>query len=196
MIGSLLFARNRGQIKHLFLSATIPFLILGVVTQASVQYQTRIAWREQQDIWQKLFLTVPNFVDETVVLFILPGYLDRVGYQNWQRTPLYSSWEVTSGLRLLYDNSTLSADVIFPSIETAVESILTTEGIITKDTGAFTPYARLVAFVYDSQVGTLMQLDHLPPELIGGTVDAIKLCTNCVRSENLINVPLRRLVQN
>lgn len=196
MIGSLLFAKNRQQIKYLFVAFAVPFVVLGIVTQASVQYNNRIAWREQQTIWQELFSIAPSFKDDTFVLFILPGYQDRSGYFNWRRTPLSASWEASSGIRLLYDNVRLSADVYFPDIEEPIEPVVTTEGVLTRETGTITPYARTVALVYDNNTGALSQLDQLPVELIPGATEPIKLCSDCVLSERVMNVPLRTLVQD
>jgi hypothetical protein len=195
MIGALLLAKNRRQSKYLFLAFAVLFVVLGIVTQASVQYHNRVAWREQQTIWHELFTVAPSFKDDTMVLFILPDFRDRVGYFNWQRTPLSASWEASSAIRLLYANATLSADVYFPDIEKLVEPNLTDKGVLTRETGTLTPYAQTVAFQYDSVTGSLSQLEQLPVELIPGAIGPIKLCSDCVLSEGVLDVPLRRLVQ-
>ena len=129
MIGVLLFIKNWKLIRYQFLISAIPLVMLGVITQASIQYHNRVAWVEQKDIWRELFSIAPDIKDDTMVLFILPGYQDRAGYYNWKRTPLSASWEVSSGVRLLYNNATLSADVYFPDIDEPTEPILKPEGI-------------------------------------------------------------------
>jgi hypothetical protein len=170
-------------------------VVLGIVTQASVQYHNRVAWREQQTLWHELFVVAPDFKDDTMVLFVLPGFRDRAGYFNWQRTPLSASWEASSAVRLLYDNATLSADVYFPDIEEPIEPVLTERGVLTQDTGALTPYAQTVAFQYDSATGTLSQWEQLPADLIPGAKGPIGLCSDCVLAERVLNVPLRSLVR-
>lgn len=196
MMGSLLLAKNRQQIKILFFVSAAPLIVLAIATQASVQYHNRVAWREQQTIWQQLFSAAPNFKDDTRVLFILPGYQDRTGYYNWQRTPLSASWEVSSGVRLLYNNPTLSGDVYFPDVEEPIEPILTDEGVLSQDTGTLTPYDQVVAYVYDNDAGTLIQLDELSVELVQELAGPTKLCTDCVASEKVVDAPFRRLVRD
>jgi len=196
MIGSLLIARQRYQTGYLFLALLAPFVILGIVTQASVQYSNRVAWQEQQTLWNELFSTAPSFKDDTMILFILPGHQDRTGFYNWRRTPLSASWEASSGVRLLYSNFTLSADVYFPDIEEPIEPSLTVEGIVTQDNGAITPYERTVAFVYDNVAGSLSQLDALPADMIKGAEEPIMLCPDCVSDAPVIEAPLRELIQD
>ncbi len=137
----------------------------------------------------------PNFKDNTMVLFILPGYQDRVGYQNWKRTPLSSSWEVSSAVRLLYNNPTLSGDVLFPDITGYNEPSLTHQGIITQWTNNFTPYTQVAAFIYDNNSGVLHQLEELPAYLVPGEENPVKLVTRRVLDEKILNAPLRKLVE-
>jgi hypothetical protein len=167
--------------------------LLGIVTQAWVQHDVRSTWQEQKAIWRELFLAAPSLVDHTTVVLVLPGYEDRVGYQNWRRTPLLTHWEVTSALQVLYDNGTLSGDVIFPDISGRFEPVLTSEGIIRYD-GVITPYAQSVFYSYDSQTGTLHQLDELPVGLVGETPNPIVLDAERVLTEKIPVVPIRRLV--
>ena len=60
MIGSLLLARYRAQVTYLFLASAVPLLLIGVVTQATVQYHNRIAWQEQQQLWRQIFRIAPE----------------------------------------------------------------------------------------------------------------------------------------
>jgi hypothetical protein len=195
MIGSLLFARYSEQAKYLFLVSALPFLLLGVATQVTVQYNNLAAWRGQQRIWQELFSTVPSFRDDTMVLFIMPTDPPE-GYLNRERRPLYAAWEVSSALRVLYDNPTLSAEVIFPDREWTTEPILTPKGVFSQYNRTDTPYNRVVTFVYESDTKPLRRLDDLPAELVEGKVGPIKLCPDCVLNEGGANVPLRKLVEN
>lgn len=139
MIGAILFSKTRQGVRYLFLISAVSFLILGVVVKAHVQQENSFAWREQQAIWQELFSVAPDFEDDTMILFILPDNIDRIGYTNLRRSPLGASWEVSSAVRILYNNPTLSADIIFPDLVKITEPILTAEGILTRDTGTVTP---------------------------------------------------------
>jgi hypothetical protein len=194
MIGSLSFAKSQQQLKILFLTSAIPLILLGVVTQASVQYSNRTAWQEQQTIWRALFSAAPGFKNDTMVLFVLPDYQERSGYYNWRRTPLTASWEATSGLHLLYNNFTLSGDVYFPDIEEPTEPVLTPDGVAVQETGVLIPYAKVVGFLFDTDTGNLKQLDELPADWIDGAADPIKLCSVCITNGVNSDVPLRNLV--
>ncbi len=195
MILSMLLAKSQQQIRILFFASVSPLIILGIMTQVSVQRATQVAWREQQNIWAELFTIAPGFKDRTTVLFILPGYQDRVGYKNWQRTPFSASWEVSSGIRLLYNNPTLSADVVFPEFVGATEPILTTQGIVDRFTGELQPYSQVVAYYYDHGMGSLQQLNELPVELVEGATNPIKLEAGRILSTNVVETTLRWLVE-
>ncbi|MHB1415264.1 MAG: hypothetical protein ACYC1C_08430 [Chloroflexota bacterium] len=194
MIGVHLIARSRQQIFKLFWASSLVFLLLGMITQYLVQEDHEVAWNEQRVLWNRLLTRAPSFKDDTVILLILPGYQDRVGYQNWKRTPLHAEWDASSAVRILYGNPTLSARLLFPDIETTTESRLTPEGIVSAETGDFRPYASVAAFVYDDGSQTLERLEKLPGRYIDSTSTAVSLCTDCVARE-AIDVPLRRLVQ-
>jgi uncharacterized membrane protein len=195
MTGAHILAKNQSQIKPIFLISAIPFILIGIGTQVSVQRETKIAWQEQQGIWKGLFSLAPNFKDGTTVLFILPGYQDRVGYQNWKRTPLSASWEVTSALRLLYNNPTLTGDVIFPDFEGDNEPALTPKGIVDHGTGAITPYTQSVAFLYDHNTDSLSQINALPVNLVIVTSEPIRLGANLILPTRPDNVSFRWLVE-
>lgn len=214
MIGALLFARNQQQVKVLFLASAMPFLLLSIATQSLVQYHTRIAWHEQKSIWQQLFSIAPDFEDETKVVLIVPDYQGRVGYRNWQRTPLGAPWEVSSAIRVLYDNPTLSATLVFPDIAKYHEAILTPQGVyqasLTPEgvyepslasrrvyepgVGTLTTYKRSAFFLYDNSTGVLRQLDELPVGLVEGAITPIELDTGRVLTKSVSFVALRRLV--
>ncbi|MEZ4683730.1 MAG: hypothetical protein R2932_56925 [Caldilineaceae bacterium] len=195
MVGSLYFARRRTQITLLLLCTAVPFIIIGLVTQATVQYHNRVAWVEQQQIWQELFTLAPDFQDDTMVLLILPGYQDRVGFQSWRRTPLTASWELSSALRLLYNNFTLNGDVYFLDTDLLIEPKLTVEGIYSGDTESATAYRQTVALLFDPQEMTLQQLPALPAAWVSGATAPIPLCEACIVAEQASDNPLRRLVQ-
>jgi hypothetical protein len=125
----------------------------------------------------------------------LPGFKDRVGYQNWRRTPLYAFWDVSDALRILYNDSSLSGDIIYPDLSLDVEPTLTAQGVANFESGMITPYAQTLAFVYDHSNNTLKQLDRLPLQLTDWTSSPVELCNDCIL-ERSSKFPLRRLVQD
>ena len=159
---------------------------------AAVQYNNKIAWQEQQSIWNELFLLAPDIQDDTFILFILPGFEDRTGFVNWKRTPLSASWEASSGIRLFYDNPTLTADVYFPDIDEPIEPELTTVGVATQETGMLSPYTKVIAFEYDNISQTLSRLNEIPSEYISGADEPASLCQSCILREDELVVPLRQ----
>ena len=195
MIGSILISSNKAQAKYLFLVSTVPFIVVGILANATVQYHNKIAWQEQQGIWKELFVAAPNLEDDTFVLFILPGFENRTGFINWKRTPLSASWEASSGIRLLYDNVTLHADVYFPDIDEPIEPSLTKDGVLTYDTGILTPYSRVVAFTFDNRAGDLVQLKELPVEFVQDIEDPIELCAKCILGEGDSDPHFRDLIR-
>jgi hypothetical protein len=196
MAGALLCSRDLQRMRYQVLASAMPLVLIGIVTQASVQYHNRLAWREQQHIWGELFLAAPDIKDNTMVLFVLPGYQDRTGFYNWRRTPLSASWEVSSGVRLLYDNFTLSGDVYFPDIEEPIEPALTAGGVFIRDTNTMVPYSRAIAFSYDNRAGKLNRIDEIPAEWVEGTDHPLLLCDDCVLDGARRNIPIRALVQD
>lgn len=196
MIASLLLAKTWQQSQYLFVASAVPFVILGIVTQASVQYHNRIAWHEQKLIWERLFTLAPNFKNDTLVLFVLPGYQERSGYANWRRTPLTAPWEATGAMRALYGNTTLRGDVYFPDLQEPTEPSLTLNGLLTLDIPDVIPYAQTVAFIYDNSTGDFHELRQLPAEWVEGATAPIQLCSDCILPEKVKDTPLRILVQN
>jgi hypothetical protein len=193
MIGALLIAEGREQTTLLFLASAALLVLLGVATQAWVMHDVATAWRDQKAIWHALFSAAPDFADGTHVVLILPDYEDRVGYTNWRRPPLLTNWEVRSALRVLYDNRSLSGDVMFPDIETSFEPTLTQRGIIAHD-GAFTPYLASVFYRYDGRESSLERLSQLPAATVGGG-SPVRLGRGRVLTRTAPAVDLRSLVE-
>jgi hypothetical protein len=137
----------------------------------------------------------PNFEDNTLVLLILPGFEDRVGYRNWKREPLDHSREVTGTIRILYNNPDLTADFIYLDIDVDNESTLTIDGLFNSWTGLVTPYQQIVAFQYDNDTGRLDLLEEIPPRWVEGAVQPIKLNPGRILKQE-IDVPLRQLLLN
>ena len=186
--------RSARQQRWLLVAAVFPFILLGIATQISVQYHNRLAWREQQDIWAQLFTLAPDIKEETMLLFVLSGFEDRTGFVNWRRTPLSASWEASSGLRLLYDNELLMADVYFPDIDEPTEPLLTADGVHVLEMDIVVPYEQIVIFTYES--GSLKQLVQLDDSWRPPGIDIINLCQDCILDVPADSTPWRSLVND
>jgi len=158
---ALLVARTRQQVMRLVLAGAIPLMIVGIATQVMVQYDIRVAWVEQKHIWAELFTLIPNLAADTTVCFVLDGNQDRVGFANWQRTPLSSNWEVTGGLQVLYGNDSLRGEVLFSDVNVYGETILAEDGVVDFWTGRVAPYDSVVFVFYEEHAKRLSLLDDL-----------------------------------
>jgi len=180
---------------QLLVIAVVPFLLLGTLTHASVQYRNRMAWEEQTTLWRTILDRVPNFRDDSLVLFVLPGLQDRAGYHNWWRTPLYANWDASAALRMLYDNDRLAGDVVFPDLVRFNEPRLVTAGVVNWQTREVVPYTRTVAFTFDTKTRRLQQLDRLPAAWVEGASEPVNLCRDCILNTPVADTSLRRLVR-
>ncbi|RPJ61829.1 MAG: hypothetical protein EHM23_05415 [Acidobacteria bacterium] len=194
MVFSILVCRKRSGLRQVFLVSAVPFLLLGVMTQASVQYRNRIVWEEQRTLWQTLFRKAPDIRDDTLVLLVLPGLQERMAYHSWWRTPLNASWDASAALRMFYDNPSLSADVLFPDADRFNEPSLTTAGVVNWQTRKARPYERTVAFVFDAESRQLTPLESLPAHWVPGATDPVKLGTDCILPTPVSNIPLRTVL--
>ncbi len=183
-----------GRERRVLWAAAAPLLALGAVAQVSAQYRVSVAWAEQRILWQTLFESAPNFADETAVLFVFPGLAERNGYWSWWRMPLEGSWDASAGVRLLYANPTLSADIVFPDVQRFREPVLGPAGVRNWLTGRIAPWHRVVAFSYDPRSTRLRQLDALPASL--GVGEGGRLCETCVLPGPIPETALRGLVSD
>ncbi len=196
LIASLYWTHSRRQTTALFVAAAVPLLFLGVAKQMTVQHETRTAWEEQKDIWSQLFVQAPDFKKDTMVLFVLSGFEDRFGFQNSSRTPLSSSWEASSALRLLYDRPDLTADVIFPDAQGFIEPQLLQEGVLTVDGGNITPYARVVAFEYAAERQELRQIFQVQADIFNGDAAPPRFCEDCLIDQGVQDHSFRQFVED
>jgi hypothetical protein len=196
-LGALILTTNRIQIKKTFVVASMFFIALGIMTIVIVQNERKIAWQEQKTIWQALFEAAPNFEDGTNVVIIIPGYQDRVGWSNWKRTPLNAYWEVTSALRVFYNNPTLTGDVIYPDIDSpseVFEPVLRQQGIMYPKVGIRKTYTNSVFFYYDPIGKEMSILYEFPAKLIMDANNPIALDTSRILYNNITGMDLRWLV--
>lgn len=167
MAVAVLGGQNQPRSRILFAACTIPFVLLGIYTHASVQADNNRTWLEQKNIWSQLFQAAPDFADDTHVVLLLSGYADRTGNPTWERPPLKAPWEVSAALRLLYHNPTLSGDIILLDLDyqySIFEATLTREGVLYE--GVLTPYSQCVFLSDNNPRSNLELLTELPAGMI------------------------------
>jgi hypothetical protein len=157
---------KQGKEQALLLAGAAPLIALGIFTQAWVHRDFKTTWWEQKHIWNSLFRLVPDMKDDTVVYFVLPGYEDRIGFANWQRTPLTAQWEVSSALQVLYGKKRLYGDLIFTDINIYGEARVTRNGVVNFWTGESIPYERSLFVAYDGEPRKLRIISDLQNELV------------------------------
>lgn len=183
--------------KGLLYVAMIPLFLIGWTTQIQIQKDISSAWQEQKHILMNVIDKVPNFVDDTAVYFVLPGYEDRVGFANWKRTPLApANWEVTAALQVLYNNQDLSGDILYPDLDVFSAPKLTQAGVKDFWTDEITPYERAVFFLYSGSPRRLKLMTEpedyfsLPLEL--ENYDPLKR----IVGDEPVSAPSRRLLSD
>jgi len=162
-------------------AAGAPLLLLGALCQISVQERAKQAWSEQQEIWKGTFEVAPSFQGGTMVLFVLPGYEEEHSYETWGRTPFAAGWDAASGLRMMYGDSTLDADVFFPNVESEPGPDLIAQGVRNWRTGKVVPYENVTAFRYERHGGELVRMEILPARYVQAATGDVRLCKDCIR---------------
>jgi hypothetical protein len=102
-------------------------------------------------------------------------------------------------VRLLYDNRTLRADVVYLDAAVPNGSKLARDGVYNAQRAAIVPYDQVVAAMYDPLSRTMRVLDKLPPWLVtdgaAKGLEAARFCQDCVLPDRLADVEFRSLVQ-
>jgi hypothetical protein len=99
----LLGMRNQSQINSTVVIVISPLILLGMLIQIGVQYDNRVAWAQQKQIWQELFELAPDIEDGTKVYFLLPDDQQGLSLNKYsRRSPLRVSWEIASAHNVIY----------------------------------------------------------------------------------------------
>jgi hypothetical protein len=199
MLAANAVTSNRRSAGTFFLGACLPLVVWGTYVQSAVALDNARSWQEQKQIWNALLGAVPNLKDGSRVVILLRGFENRFGFGAWQRPPLAAWWDVTGGVRLLYDNRTLEADVVYLDADVPHGTKLAPDGVYNAQCAETVPYDQVVAALYDPLTGTMRVLDKFPPWLVAESaatnLDAVRFCPDCVLSSGLADVEFRSLVQ-
>ncbi|MBN1991845.1 MAG: hypothetical protein JW953_04025 [Anaerolineae bacterium] len=168
-------ARRSSQLNFVVLTGMAPLFFWGVAAQARVQYDNRIAWEEQKQIWHELFSLAPDLKDKTVIYFILSGDTnEKPSFNpNGKRLPLDASWVATSALNVLYGKHDLRGEVfdqklLFTADGFIRKKLFLKEGARNLWAETVTPYNQIIFMAYDGTPKRLRIIEDLRAE---GLVD-------------------------
>ncbi len=133
------------------------FIASGSIFQIQVQNESRRVWCEQASIWTQLKQLAPGLKDNTFVGIVFDQSI--YGQNMIIRDAIINPWEVDSGVRLAYDNPTLTGGVIFlnrPDI-----SSYTGDGIKVSWPPRTEPFFKAVLFHFDEKTGQLQVMNDL-----------------------------------
>jgi len=155
----LLISRKQPQINLTVLAGTMPLILLGMMVQAQTQYDDRVAWEEQKQIWQELFALAPDLKDGTSVHFIFSTGEDKGPSlnRNGQRPPLFASWDTEAALNVLYGKNSLRGDV-------STKALFLEEGIKNQYFDEITSYDQALVMAYDGNPKQLRIIEDLEAE--------------------------------
>jgi len=159
------------EINFVGMTMLIPLVFLGTMVQAQIQYDDRVVWEKQKQIWHQLFELAPDLKGETGVYFVLSDTRNQVPSLNVteQRLPVNASWEVGAALNILYGRHDLKGDVFVRELlhmadDFLLDQLLLREGIKNLVTDEITPYENALFVTYDNNLGQLAIIEDLEAE--------------------------------
>jgi hypothetical protein len=187
MLAALLVSANGRQARAVFTAMVLPLLVAAGAVQLQIKEDHVQAWQEQKAIWRQVLADAPAFKAGTSLLIVLRGGHYPHGTEEWRRLPLASWWEVRDGARVLYGDISLDGNLLYPEMEVFLESAVTPAGVRHAESRGVTPYAQVVAYIYErnpaggrGQGGSLRRLDRLPAAWVEGATGPVVLCGDCV----------------
>lgn len=167
-----------GRVAFFFMAATV--VAAGSAQHVALQQDYRRAWAGQVDIWNQLIERGGELAEETFVLV--------VGIPRWEGATraLANPWEITSALRLLYDDASLSGDVLPDDQVRALQAGTPVtdgvrfgpEGLTPRYLSNSVPYSRLVLLECDAQYRCAISSGV--PAWASGSLSALRTNTELV----------------
>jgi hypothetical protein len=152
------------------LAGVLPLVLLGMMVQMQVQYDDRIAWQEQKQIWQELFVLAPDFKDGTGIIFILSDNEQSPSLNvNGIRPALGPKSQVKTALNMLYGRRDLDGDVfireiLFMNHEFIRKELFLEEGVRSYTGTQPIPYDQTIFMAYDGNPRQLRVIEDLSAE--------------------------------
>jgi hypothetical protein len=106
---AVLISTSLPQTRMITFALLVPFILSGLFAQYCVKLESQRNWNEQKYVWNELFSLLPGIKDHTLVTLVIPG---AKNIKPLYRPPLSYQWEVTCGVRSLYNNIDVTASVI------------------------------------------------------------------------------------
>lgn len=183
------------EINFVGIAMLIPLVFLGTMVQAQIQYDDRVAWEKQKQIWHQLFELAPDLKGGTGVYFVLSETRNQEPSLNVteQRLPVNASWEVGAALNILYGRHDLKGDVfvrelLYMADDFLLNELFLREGIRNYFTDEITPYEDALFVTYDNNLGQLSIIEDLEAEgLVSFPVPGYR------PYERIINTPTRHV---
>jgi hypothetical protein len=167
---ALLLSRKHIQLNLMVLAGVLPLILLGILIQMQVQYDNRVAWEEQKQIWHELFELAPDLKDGTSVHFILSDNERAPSLnKNGVRPALGPKSQVRAALNMLYGKHNLDGDafireILFVNQEFIRKKVFLEEGVSSYTGMQPIPYDRTIFLAYDGHPRQLRVIEDLQAE--------------------------------
>jgi hypothetical protein len=151
-LGSIvLVSNNRKQLIFAFL--TLPFLVIGAMSQIAIQKETKILWNDYKVMWNGIFEVVPNLNDNTHVVLVISPYNPNLRYGEREFiTSASFNTEVSLSLVMFYANDKLEGEFMYKNFEVTDTPTLHENGIKNPPTYSGTyPYSEILFIEYDRE---------------------------------------------
>jgi hypothetical protein len=160
----------RGSQKQRQIIATslaIPFLVIGVLAQISIQRESKILWDDYRAMWTGIFNEVPDIVDGTHVVLVItpePGK-PRYGEREFITSASFNT-EVSRALSMFYANNSLEGEFMYKNFELADTPTLHDDGIRNPPSysGAI-PYSEILFIEFDRVSKNVHEVEDLMSDL-------------------------------
>ncbi|NLF50084.1 MAG: hypothetical protein GX577_03010 [Leptolinea sp.] len=168
LIAFCMFLGSLSPIKKNILSAlaVIPFLIIGIMSQIAIQKEAKYLWNEYQSLWNGVFREIPDFVDNTHVVFVISPYRNelRYGEREFFTSASYNT-ELSKAIDMFYANQTIEAEFLYKDVEETDTPTLHENGIRNPPTYSGTiPYSEIIFIEFDRNNQKVKIIEDLEEE--------------------------------
>jgi len=140
-----LLTRSPQQLRIVTTVIVLPFVVMGVFAQLQVNKERQITWEAQKQIWNGVFKTIPNLLDQRRLVIIIPGYQQLRPFESY---PFISVWEIEAGIQVLYNNPSVSGNYFYKDIQSN-NLQFTRNGFKPLPNDKIIPYKKLIFVYYD-----------------------------------------------
>ena len=160
-----------------FLAMVIPFLLMSIATQRSIQIEGEKAWEQHKIIWQELFVLAPDIASDTHVFLEMPS-----------ERPM-GSWPFHNALAVLYAHN----DIVGQIVVGDYDSLKFTDEGVYNNLDYLIPYDQAMLLTYDDKNDRLNFIQAIPG--IDFLTAKELQCSNCILDDQIRLDEWRELVQ-